>query len=350
MKLRAIWSRLRGGAALSRKRVAASVALGLFVGCLPIFGLHFFICLAICLPFRLDFVGTYLAANISNPLSAPLLITTEAQVGSLILTGRFLTGDNFKVESLLDITGQLAVGSLVVATVLAVLGGALAYRFAKEPAVEDLTFLEAKERTVQRYQRAGRSDRGYVSIKLSVDPLSELLRKVSAKGEVLDIGCGRGQFSLLLFEMGRATSIRGVDWDKPKLAAARKAAGSVGTFDYADIAELKVEPADIILLIDVLHYLKRDQAKQLLTRAASATRQLLVVRELDRQSFLSRVGILFERIGTRLGVNRGSPPEPQGTQELARELEKLGLACRVESAGKLLGNRVIFARAGGTPS
>jgi len=61
---------------------------GLFVGVQPIYGLHLPLCLIICLPLRLDVLLAYAAANISNPLLAPIIVLSEIQLGSLVLDGR----------------------------------------------------------------------------------------------------------------------------------------------------------------------------------------------------------------------------------------------------------------------
>ncbi len=88
MRWARLWRRLRGGG-LTRARAAASVGVGLWVGSLPVYGLHFPLCLALALPFSLDLVLAYLAANVSNPLFAPFLVYAEIQVGSLLLDGHF---------------------------------------------------------------------------------------------------------------------------------------------------------------------------------------------------------------------------------------------------------------------
>ncbi len=121
------WARLRGGV-LTPRRAAASVALGLFIGCIPVFGLHLPLCLAACLPLRLDTPVAYLAANISNPFVAPWLILAEVQVGAFLLTGQAApfdieTAKHLGVGSFLSFA---LVGALIVGAILAVLGGALA--------------------------------------------------------------------------------------------------------------------------------------------------------------------------------------------------------------------------------
>ena len=115
------WRRLRGGA-LTPLRGGLSVALGLFVGCLPVFGLHLPLCVGLCLPFRLDAPVAYLAANISNPFVAPWLIVAEIQVGALFLTGQFAPFDVAAARAvgvgpfvLFATVGAVAVGSCLAA-------------------------------------------------------------------------------------------------------------------------------------------------------------------------------------------------------------------------------------------
>src|SRR6187399_1133631 len=127
-----IWRRLRGERQ-SPARVALAVALGLFIGCLPVYGLHFVLCMLVCLPLGLDLVLAYLVANISNPLLAPFLITLEVEVGSLVSTGQHaaFSVQRAKQTGVLGFVYQAALGSVVVGLVLAALGSAIAYAIAR---------------------------------------------------------------------------------------------------------------------------------------------------------------------------------------------------------------------------
>ena len=87
-----LWRRLRGTPG-SATRVAFAVAVGLFIGCQPLYGLHFVLVMAVCVPLRLDAVLAYLAANISNPLLAPFLVFSEVEVGAYLASGRFVAFD-----------------------------------------------------------------------------------------------------------------------------------------------------------------------------------------------------------------------------------------------------------------
>ena len=130
---RAGWRRLRGGE-LTPSRAAGSVGFGLFVGCLPLYGLHLPLCLAVCVPLRLDTAVAYLAANISNPFVAPWLLLLEVQAGSVLIDGH-LAPFSVVAARQAGISGYVlfgAVGAIVVGATVSTLGalaaGAIAAR------------------------------------------------------------------------------------------------------------------------------------------------------------------------------------------------------------------------------
>ncbi len=149
------------GANLTPRAVGAAVGVGVFIGCLPAFGIHIFMCIAAARWLRLNQGLMYLAANISNPLFVMPLLAAELAVGQRILRGRVeqttLPSSAAAWMSLLGNGGSLLlecfVGSLVVGVVLGVVLGALAMgiahlrrRLAGDPAndirtraVEDVT-------------------------------------------------------------------------------------------------------------------------------------------------------------------------------------------------------------------
>jgi uncharacterized protein (DUF2062 family) len=130
--MRRLWRRLRGGE-FSPLRLALSVAAGLFIGCQPAYGLHFPLCAAVCLPFKLDLVAAYLAANISNPLMAPFLVVLEVNVGSYLLTGQPAPFDVARAREagVSGFVAQAVVGSLLVGAAVAAGGGLVAYVIAR---------------------------------------------------------------------------------------------------------------------------------------------------------------------------------------------------------------------------
>src|SRR5690606_37419967 len=125
------------GARLSPARAAAAVALGLFVGSIPAYGIHTPVVLAVCSLFQLDFLLAWVASNVSNPFFSPFLLTGEAQVGAYLRRGEWLDLSYGVVRGMVREHGlgsflwqnveHIAVGAPVVPAGLAVGGGAMAY-------------------------------------------------------------------------------------------------------------------------------------------------------------------------------------------------------------------------------
>ena len=360
-KLRRAWNRLRGGE-ITPARAFWSVAIGVFVGVQPTPGVHVFIVLGVCVPLRLDAALSYLAANISIPPVAPFLWFASFQVGSRILFGHFAALSVEDARALVhapgSMLGALAIGSVVFGAGLASVFGSLAYVLARMRGARvvspESAYGDAIARTAQRYARATkrRASLHYVRAKLLRDPCTRAIFDRAPLGDVLDLGCGRGQLALFLLESGAATSVLGCEWDATKLDLARRAAdGLEARFTCGDVRDAEVQPADTVLLVDVLHYFSIPEQDALLTRAARLVRPggRLLVREASAghgvRSFLTQ---LFERIGRALRINRG---ERLVFRDVARAfvpvLEASGMVCAVEPCweGTPLSNVLLIARA-----
>jgi SAM-dependent methyltransferase len=326
------------------------VGIGVFIGCMPLYGLHLPLCLAICLPLRLDAVIAYLAANISNPLFAPALLALETQVGALLLTGELRSFELVAPSSveLLKIAEELVVGSVAVGALLAVCFGGVAYAVARR-CVPDSALENALARTGARYARAAAGDRHYVSAKLRLDPVLRSLRALGPLGRVIDAGAGRGQLGLALLDLGQLTALSGFDFDERKISVANAAAQGDARFEVADLRSAPFGPADTILLIDVLHYLRTDEQDALLgrVRAALAPGGRLVLREVDgRRAIASWFSRSLERTLSRFGYNRAARPlEFRSAAEIIAQLRTLGFDCvdHDAAAGTPFDNRLFVA-------
>ncbi len=364
-----IWRRLRG-TRQSPARVALAVALGLFIGCLPLYGLHFLLCALLCLPFGLDLLLCYLVANISNPFVAPFLVTLEVEVGSLVTTGQHaaFTLARAKQTGVLGFLWQAGVGSVFVGSGLGALGSAVAYAIASKRQQRGNTELEATDseeafesalsRTVERYRRAPIADRLYVAAKLRSDPLTRLLASVPGDfGRLLDAGAGRGQFGLFLRELSRCSELYGFDSDARKLSIAQQAAGADAHFEVQDLLALHTT-ADTLLLADVLHYLPIAEQDEVLRRAvACVPRGRILIRDLDAApstglNARSAVTRVFEWLAKVAGYNRGRAGRYyRPASELTAQLTSAGFACEVlgASEGTPFGNVLIVATSSSSP-
>jgi len=288
----------------SPARQAAAVALGVFIGCTPFFGFHLALCIGLAHLFRLNQIKTYLASHISFPLVWPLLVLAEVQVGRRLRGAPFLALHvaDLRRVGLRTFGLDLLIGSLVVGVVLALLFALVTYvmvcRHRRPSAVESLI-----EETSRRYIAAGVFSWEFVRGKLRHDPVYfALLARgdLPATGRLLDLGCGRG-ILLSLLSGARDQAARGVypeSWPAPpvglslhgiegraKIArAARLALREEATIEGGDLCQAPLPPAEAVYLLDVLHYLPKDEQERLLDRVVAAMPReggLLVVREAD---------------------------------------------------------------------
>jgi uncharacterized protein (DUF2062 family)/2-polyprenyl-3-methyl-5-hydroxy-6-metoxy-1,4-benzoquinol methylase len=365
-ELKRAWFALRGPHS-TPMRAAASAAIGLFIGSLPIFGLHTPLVVLLCLWFQLDAAVAWVMSNISNPFFAPALLTAEVQVGAWLRTGAPMRfgPDLTRLGALRHFLGYMFVGAPVVGSVIAICGAAITfvtmallpkkrprqpYRLPRNAPA----WLSAVERVASRFASADsphpseRTHFHYLRAKLLADPIAKLLTEIAggepnAFGAVLDLGTGRGQLALLLLELGLATSVHGLDWDAQKIADAQRAAhaGSGGTvrpealFVQSDVRTVRLEPADTVLLIDLLHYFTVEEQGALLDEAAAAVRPggRLLVREADtKRRWRSFATLVEERLFTLIRFNRGERICFRPVAEIAARLESRGMRCSTRPA------------------
>lgn len=364
-ELRRVWSDIRGGD-LSPARIGASVALGAFIGCLPIFGLHLPVVLLLCLRFRLDGALAYVAANISNPFMAPFIIAAEVQLGAVCIEGELPDlGKSIALgDALSSFPKYLAVGAPLFAVGAGLAMGAVAWattlfkrrlfgrgrRQLYGLPSNAPSWVVAVERVAGRYappedpSPSAKAQFNYVRIKLLMDPIAKLIADIggterAALGEVFDIGTGRGQLPILLVELGRATRGRGVDWDETKVRdggeAARRAPALAVDLVQGDARTAEVSDADTVLLIDLLHYFTVEEQDAILRRAARAVRSggRLLVREADTErGWRSWATLVEEKVFTTLRFNRGERVKFRPSRDLARVMTEEGLRVEIVPA------------------
>jgi SAM-dependent methyltransferase len=214
-------------------------------------------------------------------------------------------------------------------------------------------WVKAVERVASRYalaQSPRPRDRvlfHHIRGKLLADPAARLVAELGGDepgglGSVLDIGSGRGQLALLLLELGPATRVRGLDWDRRKVERGVRAAeahdGSPqldAGFSVADARSATLEPADTVLLVDVLHYFLPEEQDAILERAAAAVLPggRIVLREAEAgRGVRSVVTWLEEHLFTFLRHNRGERVRFRAAADFVGQLESKGFACETRRA------------------
>ncbi len=132
--------------------------------------------------------------------------------------------------------------------------------------------------------------RGYVSAKISADPLYDAVfsRLEGSALPLLDLGCGAGVLSFYLRERGFRPEILGIDHDERKVDAARAIASASYPglrFECADVR--RPEPfAGSVTLLDVLHYFPTAEQQAILEAVADrvAPGGMAILRDAIRDS------------------------------------------------------------------
>ena len=140
-------------------------------------------------------------------------------------------------------------------------------------------------RIAQHFRRPWHRD--YARAKLRMDPVygAAAAALVDSTLPVLDIGCGLGLLGCYLRERGFRGDYLGLDFDTGKIAAAREAAQAYERLAFDDGRAQALPPfSGHVALLDVLHYLERDEQQALLRAAAArvAPGAYLVVRSVLR--------------------------------------------------------------------
>lgn len=318
VRFRQAFHRLRTeGAGVVRETLA--IALGVFIGCLPLYGFHLVMCWSIGFALGLNRVKMYLASNISNPLVAPWLVLAEIQAGSWLRHGAFhpLTLEAIKTTAVSRVGMDLLIGSLVVGATLASIAAIATYAAVRGRS-DDVDFAALVGRAADRYTGASITAWAFARGKLAGDPVyrAALTEGVLVSGgTLLDVGCGQGLTLALLAEAKQAvdagswpadtppppqfTRLAGIETRGRVAAIAREALEGDAEIIEADARAVSIERATAVLMFDVLQLMCPEEQDALLAETADRLEPggVVLVREADASA-----GWRFSavRLGNRL--------------------------------------------------
>ena len=300
-------------------REAAAIGLGIFIGCLPLYGLHLAICWTTGWLLRLNRLKMYLAAHVSNPLFAPTLVFVEIQVGAWLRRGSMheLTLEAARTTNLAVFGLDAVVGSLIVGAGLGLGMAAATYAMSRAPDPGD-AFQELVRETSDRYITTSVTAWEFARGKLRGDPVYRAIVRdplLPSGGTILDVGCGQGLALALLADADKRfrTGTWPAGWNppprfeqrigveiRPRTAAlARRALDRDATIVAADVRQWTAAPCDAVLFLDVLHMMPFEQQNEVLMAAIAALQPggVILIREADASA-----GWRFQavRVGNRL--------------------------------------------------
>jgi 1-acyl-sn-glycerol-3-phosphate acyltransferase len=144
-----------------------------------------------------------------------------------------------------------------------------------------------REKLSYNYLYKGPIVEWYMRIKTKLENNYEIFHQLVPKqGKILDIGCGYGFMSYMLYFTANQREITGIDYDEEKTSMANNCFSKPATvnFMHADVMQFEFENYDSIIMADMLHYLQ------------PADQKLIVQRSIDH---LHKGGILIIRDGDK---------------------------------------------------
>ncbi|WP_234109349.1 DUF2062 domain-containing protein [Chryseobacterium sp. R2A-55] len=112
----------------SNETKAKSIALGIFIGISPFWGLHSFLAISLSVYFKLNKVLTFMASQITFPPLIPFIIFLSVLVGAPFVGGETsFENITFDMEFVKSNLLQYVIGSLILAFFAGVFFGILSY-------------------------------------------------------------------------------------------------------------------------------------------------------------------------------------------------------------------------------
>ncbi len=141
---------------------------------------------------------------------------------------------------------------------------------------------------------------------------------------VLDVGCGRGDFTHELSERYPQATIRGVDFSDAMLDIARQNAGPRTDFEQGALPELDMQDRDfdVVVALNVLHHVHGDDQSLAVANICKRSRRLLVVE-------IKNMGCPYKRLHRGKWLNEGTRVYPTTVSSVATVAKREGFVLRM---------------------
>lgn len=216
----------------------------------------------------------------------------------------------------------------------------------------DADFRALARSAALRYPANDRFAYHFANGKLTGDPVfAHLLGKqlIPAGKRVLDLGCGQGLLAVLLELAGQpAARFHGIDLRAHDIARARAAAPQ-GEWFEGDIRTSEFPPSDVVVILDVLHYISAAEQREVLERIRTALGEggTLLLRVADGNGSLRfRYTLFVDHVVTALRAGSWPALHTRPISEWRTLLESLGFTVTTEpmSHGTPFANVLCVAR------
>ncbi|MEQ1636356.1 MAG: class I SAM-dependent methyltransferase [Methylococcales bacterium] len=164
--------------------------------------------------------------------------------------------------------------------------------------IDTKQYTELVETAARRYWDFGRFVHGFARGKLLHDPVYRAILELNVlpeQGKILDLGCGRGILLALLTtrrQLNKDISpdlvFKGIELRSKDAQIAQVVLGAGADIVNADIRSVVIADCQLVILLDVLLYMREPEQKQVLQRIADAlpANGTLIMREADASASL----------------------------------------------------------------
>lgn len=163
-----------------------------------------------------------------------------------------------------------------------------------------------RQRLIANYVYKGPVVEWYLRVKLRMEHNYRMFDlMVPRRAAITDLGCGYGFLAYMLASLSEGRSVTGVDYDEDKIETAGHcfSKNSRLRFVAANAVEYPLQPSDVFILSDMLHYLEPAAQQQLLSHCCGKLLPggIIIIRDADRDMNREhRLTRLTEFFSTRL--------------------------------------------------
>jgi len=145
-----------------------------------------------------------------------------------------------------------------------------------------------KEKLIYNYIYKGPILEWYMRVKIKLEKNYQIFHDlVSKQGKILDIGCGNGFMSYMLYFTASSREITGIDYDEDKIELANNCFSKTASvcFEHADVLNFHFDRYDTIIMADVLHYLPQNKQATVINKCIDHLNPggILIIRDGDKE-------------------------------------------------------------------
>ncbi len=271
--------------------------------------------------------------DISHPSYALVRVAVFMAGASTLIGFGVLTFAEHSLLRSIGITSLLGIGYSLIGTFL-LLPPLLDSYLLRESKKSISEHSNINNRIRNRFRMLEAYPRIFARLKLQFDPmfddLARILRPRQDIKTIVDIGCGYGVPACWCLEQYKEAKIFGIDPDAERVRVATFAMSDRGTITTGRAPEMPslARPADIVLLLDMLHYLDDETAATIFSRSfrALGAKGLLVTRFVIRPNVRLSWYWRIEDYRIRLAGRR---PWYRSTEKMAELMRAAGFVVTV---------------------